>query len=132
MRISQIQGIVNDFLHFKEEISPLNYISIKYKLIIDLKENTSNYPKEDDVVLFYRKKAKWLLDRIDKLGENVKDFEEIRIIVLKRKEKLIMVYKGEKFEKEFDYKNAYRDRALLEFKEAVKKLKPIDLTTKKK
>ena len=132
MRTNQIQGIVNDFLHFKEEISPLNNISIKYKLKMDLKINKLDYPEEDDIVMFYKKKAEWLLDRINKLGGNAKDFEEIKIIVLKRKEKLIMKYGNQKFEKEFNYRNNYRDKAIAEFKKIVKKLKPIDLSTNKK
>jgi len=82
--------------------------------------------------MFYKKKAEWLLDRINKLGGNAKDFEEIKIIVLKRKEKLIMKYGNQKFEKEFNYRNNYRDKAIAEFKKIVKKLKPIDLSTNKK
>src|SRR3989344_7910646 len=132
MRKNQINGIINDFLHFKEEINPLNNISIRYKLKMDLKINKLDYPEEDDIVMFYKKKAEWLLDRINKLGGNAEDFEEIKIIVLKRKEKLILKYGGQKFEKEFYYKNNYRDKAVAEFRKAVKKLKPIDLSTNKK
>lgn len=131
MRKNQIKGIINDFLDFNKEHSPLNHISINYKLELDLKSNKFNISHEDDVVRFYRNKSKWLLNRIDKLKGDIRDFEIIKIIALKRKEKLIIVYEGEKFEREFDYKNTERDKLLKKFKETIKNLKLFDLTKKK-
>ena len=103
MRKAEVKELVNNFVYFGEPFNPLNYISVKNKLEIDVKSEKINYPGEDSVTNFFRKKMEWVLSRIKKLNGKLEDFSVIKIIVFGKKEKIIIKYKGEIFESERVY-----------------------------
>ena len=105
MRKNQIQGIINDFLDYYGYQNPLNHVWIKNKFEMNLKSGEIKYVKEDDLSKFYKDKRKWFLERIGSLSGKLKDFEEVKLVVLGSKEKLEVKYKGKKFGSESIYHN---------------------------
>jgi len=105
MRLSQIQGVVNDFLDFKGYENPLNHIWLKNKFEMNLISGGINYPGEDSVSDFYKNKRKWFIGRIKKLQGDVKDFQIAKVIVFGAKEKIKIKYKNKIFENEIVYSN---------------------------
>lgn len=103
MRISQIQGIVNDLLNFRGYENPLSRIWLDNKFEINLVNGKISYLGEDSITEFYKNKRKWFLDRIKKLGGKIADFEDAKIIVFGAKEKIVIKYKNKIFENEVVY-----------------------------
>ena len=131
MRKNQTPGIVNDLLNFREYENPLNQVWIKNKLDVNLKNGKIIYPERDSLYDFYGYKRKWFMGRVKKLKGNLADFEEARIIVFGKKEKIMIKYKGKTFENEFVYEDTF-GKDIKELREAIKKLKPIDISKNKK
>lgn len=131
MRLSQIQGIVNDLLDFRGYENPLSRIWLDNKFEINLVNGKISYLGEDSITEFYKNKRKWFIGRIKKLGGNVNDFQEAKIIVFGAKEKILIKYKNKIFEGEKFYEdNIGKD--IRKLREDIKKLKPIDIPKNKK
>ena len=105
MRLSQIQGVINDLLDFRGYVNPISRIWLKNEFEINLINGKINYLGEDSIVGFYKNKRKWFLARIKKLGGKIKDFEEAKIIVFGTKEKVKVKYKNKLFEGNVVYSN---------------------------
>jgi len=94
MRLSQIQGVVNDLLYFRGYENPLSRIWLKNKFEMNLISGGINYPGEDSVSDFYKNKRKWFIGRIKKLQGDVKDFQIAKVIVFGAKERVLIKYKN--------------------------------------
>lgn len=103
MRISQIQGIVNDFLDFRGYENPLGRIWVPNRLKMDLKTGEIVYPEKDSIHDFYGYKRKWFVGRIKRLNGNLADFEGAKVTIFGKKEKITLKYKGKTFENERVY-----------------------------
>ena len=105
MRKSDINGILNDLVDLNNWVNPIAKIKIPFRFEIDLLTGKTNQNQNeiDSLTYFYNAKRKWFLDRIEKLGGVLEDFQEAKIIAFENKEKIILVYKNERYEKEIDY-----------------------------
>lgn len=103
MRKNQIQGIINDFADFRGYENPLNRVWLKNKFEMNLKTGKINYPEKDSILDFYGYKRKWLLGTIKRLGGKIFDFEEAKVIIFGKKEKISLKYNGKTFMKEYVY-----------------------------
>jgi len=125
MKITDINGLMHDLIGLHDWQNPLDRIWIKEKFEIDLINAKHNYPEEDSVVEFFEKKSKWFMDRIKKLKGDLTDFKKAVIKVYGAKEKVEIIYKGKRFEKEKIYGEHMKHEA--EIKKQLIKLKSIKL-----
>lgn len=128
MRKNQIKGVVHDLLHLLEDFHLLNYIWLKNKFELNLLTGKINYPGDDSISDFFKKKREWFIHRIKSLNGNLSDFETAKIICFGAKEKVEIVYKGEKFEDEIVYKTLGKE--FRECREEIKKMKAVKIKLK--
>jgi hypothetical protein len=95
MRANQVNGIVNDLIHFSEDFHPLSWIWIKEKFDFNLLGK--KIFGKDSLAEFYEAKRKWFIERIKKLKGDLKDFQKANIYILDKKEKIEIVYKNKIF-----------------------------------
>ena len=69
------------------------------------------------------------MNRLKKLNGKLKDFEKIKFVVFGAKEKLIIIYKGGKFEKEVVWKNWFH-KSVKEFKKEMREADAFNTETK--
>jgi len=129
MKKNQIQGIINDFIDYRGYENPIHHFWLKEKLEINLISGKINYLEEDSFTEFYKHKRKWFMGRVKKLKGKLADFQEAKVIVFGAKEKIFIEYKDKTFEKERIYEDFGRE--IKKLKDAIKKLKPINISKNK-
>jgi hypothetical protein len=101
MRKKDIKGIAHDLINYRRDFNPVaNKIFLIPRLEVNLITGEIFYPEEDDVYEFYKSKLDWFLRRISTLGGDVKHFNLAKIVVEGSREKVFIMYRGEKFEEE--------------------------------
>ena len=103
MRYKDINSIVHDLTETLDYKNPLNIVSIPKDVKIDLITGKLNVSEKDDVSEILEKKRKWFLRRLDILKGDIDDFSVAKIIISKFKQKVVIVYKGRRFEREKEY-----------------------------
>lgn len=121
MRANEVEGIIHDLLNLNDWKNPLNHIWLNNKFEINLLKGKITYSGEDDLSDFYKDKMKWFAEKVKKLKGNLKDFGRVNIVVYGTKEKIEIIYKGKKFEKERIYEGGEKD--IKQFREGMKDLK---------
>ncbi|MCR4327717.1 MAG: hypothetical protein NUV46_04005 [Nanoarchaeota archaeon] len=105
MRIKEIKGIVNDLMNVSSWKNPLSLLPVQpdKKYEINLPTGKLNVDFEDSITEYLIEKYKWFINRVKNLKGNLNDFEEARIIIYIRKEKVKIKYKKKNFEDEIIY-----------------------------
>jgi hypothetical protein len=101
MRKKEIRGIMHDLLAYYEWRNPLSKFSVDVDFEVDLLSGEISREGGDDIYRFFKAKVEWFLNRVSELKGNLEDFESAKIFVTSDGEKVVILYKGEKFEKEF-------------------------------
>jgi len=125
MKQNQVEGIVHDVLYYMSYENPLNHVFAKHKFEINLINGSVDYPQEDSISDFYRKKREWFAKRVARLKGRLGNFKKAKINVYGAKEKVEINYRGKKFAKEFTYDSFGQE--IRKLKEEIKKLEPFEV-----
>jgi len=104
MRINQIPGIINDLLDLESWHHPLDNIFPTKKYEINLLTGKQNILEEDSITKLLDSKRKWFVKRIQNLNGKFEDFAKAKIKIFGVKEKVEIIYKDKKFNKEHLFK----------------------------
>jgi hypothetical protein len=95
----KIKSILHDLKEVYDYKNPLSIMNFSGSFKIDLISGQVIYQGEDDSLKeVYEIKRSWFVSRIKELKGNLEDFEKAEILIESMKEKIVLIYKGERFE----------------------------------
>ena len=95
MKSNQVRSIPHDLLNLMNWENPLTAVFVDKRIECDLLNGKiSNHFGKDSLTNLFEVRRAWFKNRVKKLNGKLKDFDEAKIIIFGRKEKIKFSYKG--------------------------------------